>query len=79
MKTYVHARLSRRDRDALEKLKAATGLSESELVRLGVRLAAEQMAERPSALTLAGSSAGRFSGGPADLSVNPEHLEEFGR
>lgn len=78
MKAYVHARLSRQDREALERVKAATGRTESEVVRLGVRLAVEHMAKRASALALAGSSVGRFRGGPADLSVNPRHLEEFG-
>jgi hypothetical protein len=78
VKTYIHARLSREDRVALEKLKVATGRSESELVRLGVRLAAEQLERRPSALDLAGKSAGRFSGGPRDLSTNPKHLDGFG-
>lgn len=78
VKTYIHARLSREDRAALEKLKAATGRSESELVRLGVRLAAEELERRPSALDLAGKSAGRFRGGPPDLSVSPKHLAGFG-
>lgn len=78
MKAYVHARLSREDRAALEKLKAATGRSESELVRLGVRLAAEELAARPSAKDLAGKSVGRFAGGPPDLSSNRKHFDGFG-
>jgi predicted DNA-binding protein len=78
VKTYIHARLSREDREALEKLKAATGRSESDLVRLGIRRAAAELAARPSALDLAGDSAGRFAGGPKDLSVDRKHLDEFG-
>ena len=78
MKTYIHARLTREDRRALERLKAATGRSDSDLVRLGLRRAAEELGARPSALDLAASSAGRFSGGPTDLSVNPAHLDGFG-
>ena len=78
VKTYIHARLTREDRATLEKLKAATGHSESEVVRLGVRLAAEQLGQRPSAGDLAGESAGRFTGGPRDLSRNRKHLAGFG-
>ena len=78
VKSYIHARLSREDRAALEKLKAATGHSESELVRLGVRLASEELAGRPSARDLAGASVGRFTGGPRDLSSNRKHLDGFG-
>ena len=78
VKTYVHARLGREDRAALEKLKAATGRSESDLVRLGVRRAAEELGSRPSARDLAGTSAGRFTRGPRDLSTNRKHLDGFG-
>lgn len=78
MKTYVHARLSKADRAALEALKAATGRSESELVREGVRLAARALAPAKTASDLAGSSVGRFGTGPADLSVNRRHLDGFG-
>jgi hypothetical protein len=78
MKAYIHARLSRADRARLEKLKAATGRSESDLLRYGVRLAAEVLQGRPSAADLAGSSVGRFTKGPSDLSVGRRHLDGFG-
>jgi hypothetical protein len=78
MKAYVHARLSREERKALDRLKAATGRSESELLRMGLRHAAEALDRAASALDLAGSSAGRFAGGPSDLSTNPRHLDRFG-
>jgi hypothetical protein len=78
VKTYVHARLTREDRVRLDALKAATGQSESEIVRLGVKLAAEALAPARSAAELAGRSVGRFSTGPADLSVNRGHLDGFG-
>jgi hypothetical protein len=78
VKTYIHARLSREDRAMLDKLKSATGRSESDLVRLGVRLAAEELARRPTAADLAGASVGRFRQGPPDLSMNPKHLDGFG-
>ncbi|THF60814.1 ribbon-helix-helix protein, CopG family [Pseudothauera rhizosphaerae] len=57
-------------------------VSKSELVRraltiyLGQRTAADSFI---SALDLAGELAGCFSGGPADLSSNPRHLDGFGR
>ena len=78
MKAYIHARLTREERAELEKVKAATGKSESEIVRLGVRLVSEELAGRPSARDLAGSSVGRFTGGPRDLSTNSKHLDGFG-
>ena len=79
VKSYVHARLSREERETLDRLKAATGQSESDLVRLGVRLAAEGLGAGRTALDLAGDSVGRFPDGPRDLSTNRAHLEGFGR
>jgi hypothetical protein len=78
MKCYIHARLSAEERRALERLKRATGDSESELVRRGLRLIQAEV-EGGTALDLAGPSAGKFSGGPRDLSTNPRHLDDFGR
>jgi hypothetical protein len=79
MKTYIHARLRKDDRMALEELKAATGQSESEIVRRGLQLLVREEGRRRSALDLAGLSVGRFKNGPRDLSTNREHLEGFGR
>ena len=78
MKTYVHARLSEEERVVLEELKQSTGCSESEIVRRGLQLVAEEEGRRPSALELAGSSVGRFKKGPRDLSTNKKHLKDFG-
>jgi hypothetical protein len=78
MKPYIHARLGDRDRAALEKLKRTTGLTESEIVRRGLRLVAQEEQRRRSALDLAGRSVGRFKAGPRDLSTNSKHLEGFG-
>jgi hypothetical protein len=78
MKRYVHARLTGEDRELVEDLKARTGLSESEIIRRGLRLLVSRERPRRSALTLAGRSAGRFGGGPADLSTARKHLEGFG-
>ena len=79
MKSFVHARLSKAERIVLEQLKRATGRTESEIVRRGVRLVAEEEGRRRSALELAGRSVGRFTKGPRDLSANTRHLEGFGR
>jgi predicted DNA-binding protein len=78
MKKYIHARLSKEDRARLEELKQSTGRTESEIVRHGLQLVAEQEGRRPSALALAGHSVGRFKNGPRDLSSSRKHLEGFG-
>ena len=79
MKTYVHARLNPDDRRLLQELKQLTGRSDSELVREGLHMARAGLRLAPSALTLAGASAGKFAGGPKDLSTNQRHLDGFGR
>jgi len=78
MKRYVHARLGAEDRAVLERLKRATGRSESDILRRGLYLVAEESASQPSALALVGRSAGRFKNGPRDLSTARTHLEGFG-
>ena len=79
MKTYIHARLPREDRAILEQLKRATGKSESELVRNGLRRILSEVNKGRSALEAAGKSVGKFTGGPADLSTNPKHMDGFGK
>ena len=78
MKTYIHARLAVEERAALEDLKVKTGRTESDLVRRGLQLVAQEERRRRSALDLAGASVGRFKKGPRDLSTNRKHLEGFG-
>lgn len=78
MKTYVHARLGRADRAVLEDLKSRTGRSESELVRRGLELVAQEERRRRSALELAGTSVGKFKRGARDLSTSRKHLDGFG-
>jgi hypothetical protein len=79
MKDYIHARLGEKDRAALEDLKKKTGQTDSEIVRRGLQLVAQQERRRRSALELAGRSVGRFKKGPRDLSTNRKHLEGFGQ
>ena len=78
VKAYIHARLGKQDRAALEELKDTTGQTESEIVRRGLQLVAQEERRRRSALELAGRSVGRFKKGPRDLSTNRKHLEGFG-
>jgi hypothetical protein len=78
VKSYIHARLGAEDRAALDQLKRTTGLSESEIVRRGLRLVTAEEGRRRSALHLAGTRVGRFKKGPRDLSVNRKHLKGFG-
>jgi hypothetical protein len=78
MKAYVHARLGEEERATLEKLKETTGQTESEIVRRGLQLVAQEEGRRRSALELAGRSVGRFKKGPRDLSTNRKLLEGFG-
>jgi hypothetical protein len=79
MKTVVHARLTPDDRTLLADLKRATGQSDSELIRRGLRLVQRDLGAMRSALDVAGRSAGKFAGGPRDLSTHPGHLADFGR
>ncbi len=78
MKAYIHARLGKDERAALEALKQSTRQTESEIVRRGLQLVAAEERRRRSALHLAGRSVGRFKNGPRDLSTNRKHLEGFG-
>jgi hypothetical protein len=75
---YVHARLSEEERAMLEELKKATGHTESELLRRGLRTIFKEHPRTHSALHRAGESVGKFKGGPKDLSLNKKHLKGFG-
>jgi Arc/MetJ-type ribon-helix-helix transcriptional regulator len=79
MKAYIHARLGEEDRAALDELKDTTGQTESEIVRRGLQLVAQEERRRRSALELAGRRVGRFKKGPRDLSTNKKHFEGFGK
>ena len=79
MKSYVHARLSKEERNLLDELKKMTGKSESDLIRHGLELVLKERRPATSALQLAGRSAGKFKKGPKDLSTNKKHLEGFGK
>jgi hypothetical protein len=78
VKPYVHARVGEDDRALLDRLTRATGRSESELVRRGLRLVARELGRQRSACELAGKSVGLFARGPRDLATNRKHLDGFG-
>jgi hypothetical protein len=78
VKTYVHARLGEKERAVLENLKRATGRTESDIVREGLRLVAKEHPAAQSALQAAGRSVGRFKKGPKDLSTSRDRLNGFG-
>jgi hypothetical protein len=78
VKPYVHARVGKEDRALLDRLTRATGRSESDLVRRGLRLVSQELGGRRSAGELAGKSVGMFERGPRDLSTNRTHLNGFG-
>ena len=51
-KAYIHARLSEEDQSTLAEIKGKTGQSDSEIVRRGLQLVADQERRRRSALDL---------------------------
>jgi hypothetical protein len=53
--------------------------SESALVKRGLRLIRRDLGQQHSALDLARKSAGKFRGGPMDLSTSRKHLRGFGK
>lgn len=66
----------------LDMLAARTHQTRSELVRQALQSfvqAHEAQGDTASLLDAMPDLVGCFSGGPADLSVNPAHLSEFGR
>lgn len=79
MEGFVHARLSKEDLSTLKRLRKATGNSTSDLIRKGLRLLQSELDLRASALDRAGTSAGKFHGGPHDLATNKKHLDGFGQ
>ena len=68
--------------EAIVQASARRHINKSELVRRALDLYLRQREdEQPfvSALDQAGDLVGCFTGGPKDLSSNPEHLAGFGR
>jgi hypothetical protein len=76
MAKLVQARLDDETDEILKELRRRTGLSDSEIVRRGVRSLAA-LSRPASGLRVFGL--GRFSSGVPDLGSNKEHLKGFGR
>lgn len=76
MAKLVQARLDDETDGILRELRRRTGLSDSELVRRGVRALAETL---PAKVGVHVYGIGRFSSGVRDLGSNKTHLRGFGR
>jgi hypothetical protein len=76
MAKVVQARLDDETDELLTELRRRTGLSDSELVRRGVRSLAA-LSRPASGLRILGM--GRFASGICDLGSNRAHLKGFGR
>lgn len=76
MAKLVQARLDDETDGILKELRRRTGLSDSEIVRRGVRSLAA-LSRPASEIRVVGL--GRFSSGVRDLGSNKEHLKSFGR
>ncbi len=76
MAKLVQARLDDETDELLKELRKRTGLSDSELVRRGVRSLADAL-PAPAGVHVIG--VGRFSSGVRDLGSNKTHLAGFGR
>lgn len=72
----VQARLDEETQAALEGLVRNLGISQSEVIRAGIRLMEKRHA-KPMRRKIIG--VGQFDTGIADLSTNPNRLEGFGR
>ena len=80
MKNYIHARLGEEDQKILKELKKVTGKADSSLVKEGLRLIySEKIKKAKSAFDLVADSAGKFSGGPSDLSTHKKYLQGYGK
>ena len=76
MPTTVQARLDDKTQAALESLATRLGVSQSEVVREGIRLLNEKHKPRPRKKLI---GAGMFSSGLPDLATNKNYMKDFGR
>jgi hypothetical protein len=76
MGSTVQARLDDKTQAALESLAKRLGVSQSEVVREGIRLLNETHKPSPRKKLI---GVGMFSSGLGDLSTNPKYMEGFGR
>jgi hypothetical protein len=76
MGRIVQARLDDGTLELLARLRRRTGLTDSELLRRGVRRLAEDEPKPPRRRI---SGVGKFASKVPDLATNKKHLEGFGR
>ena len=76
MGTTVQARLDDEIQADLEDLAKRLGVSQSEVVREGIRLMKQKHEPQPRRKLI---GVGMFSSGLTDLSTNPKYMEGFGR
>ena len=76
MARIVQARLDEKTDELLKDLRRRTNLSESELVRRGIRSLSVAPPGRGGGIRVIG--VGRFASGHRDLGSNKEHLRGFG-
>jgi len=74
-KTIVQARLDPESQKALETLTRRLGMSQSEVVRAGLRLMVQH---HPASRPLKIIGAGQFDSGIGDLATNKKYMEGFG-
>jgi hypothetical protein len=77
MPKVVQARLDDETRKILDRLRRRTGLTESELLRRGIRALASLPGSGGGERRIVG--VGRFASGISDLGSNKAHLDGFGR
>ena len=76
MDKIVHARLDAETVALLERLRASSGLHDSEIVRRGIRaLASQELTPRHNGII----GQGAFESGVSDLGSNDAHLRGFGK
>lgn len=76
MAKTVHARLDQQSHALLRRLRLRTGLTESEVLRRGLRLLAAQDPQESRRRII---GLGKFVSGCPDLGSNERHLRGFGR
>jgi len=76
MKTSVQARLDEETQEKLRGLVRSLGISQSEVIREGIRLMEKQHA-KPKHRKIIG--VGEFDSGITDLGSNKAHLEGYGQ
>jgi hypothetical protein len=75
MGRMVHARIDATTEEVLGRLRRQTGLSESELLRAGIRALAREHTT-PRRVRVVG--VGKFASGRSDLGTNKRLLDDFG-